>query len=169
MIGIQEVYNGSVPLWPQLVAPSTTPTTNVLDITAAANSVAGKIRILLYYGASDTALTVAKLQGSNTNNGSDWADISGSIIGTDVDVNGTATTLPGTTSDNHVYGWLVNTNGGAYRYYKVVITTSSAGSAGAQLAVIAELDSRSNILSPIDYAQGLTICMAVPLITPASH
>ena len=171
MKSIQDVFIGQVPAFPQVVATSTTFNSNPFDISKCPRNMATSLRILFILGATDTTFTTLKVQGTDDDpTGSPtWHDLVGTRYGTDNDVDGIATTLPGTGSDNNVYGWLINANSGNYRYYRVEAVTSSTGSAGALITIVVEADQVANIQSPIAYATGFKAIMAYPVVQQTAH
>ena len=84
------------------------------------------LTVTLYLGDTDIALTVMKLQESDTS-GSGYADVSG----------GAFSSLPAATDDNKFYRFFVPLQG-RKRYLKPVITVGN-GSTGAFAAIWAEL------------------------------
>ena|SRR5436309_823831 len=82
--------------------------------------------LTLYLGDLDIALTVLKLQETDTS-GSGYADVSG----------GAFSSLPAATDDNKFYRFFVPLNG-RKRYLKPVVTVGN-GSTGAFAAIWAEL------------------------------
>ena len=112
--------------------------------------------------------TTLKLQGSNTNNGTDWLDVDGAIVGTSIDVNGNVSTLPDTTFANKFIAFTVNTNSGAFRYYRVVATADSAGTS-CHIGITALLGNRGNVALTQDIATGAAQLLCVPPVIPAQH
>lgn len=170
MIDNQNIYLGTPLAWPQLIAPTASLTSNVLDITAIPGAgTSGKATIALYLGVTDAALTTLKLQGSNDN--STFTDIADSIYGTATDIDGVVSTLPaasGATGDNHIFGWLINTRGGAYRYYQAVLTVGT-GTNGANIAIVCLLGELSKQIGKAAYSQGFKELLAIPNVNPATH
>lgn len=164
MINVQEV-GLKVLAEPQLIN-NTTLNSATLDIVQQAAN-ASKLRINLFLGTTDVAFTTLKLQSSDTNSGSDWVDVDGSVYGTDLDINGNASTLPGATDDNKIFGWTVNANGGAPRYYRVVATVGN--STGANICIVAEYGHRSNNLLAQDITTGFAELLCVPPVIPSTH
>lgn len=148
-------------------AHNTTYNSPTIDIFNEAG-VASKALIAVLIGDNDDAFTTLKLQGSNTDNGTDWEDVDGSVFGTDPDVNGDTSVLPGATFADEAIGWTVNTNGGAYRYYRVVAAANAVGAA-APLGIIALLGHRSNVPADQAVAMGVAQLLCVPPVTPATH
>lgn len=143
----------------------TTYTSPTIDIFNLAG-VASKALIVVAVGTNTDNITTLKLQGSNDD--SSYEDVSGGVVGTDVDVNGDVSVLPGTTFDNEAIAFTVNTNSGAYRYYQVVAAADSAGSS-CHIGIYALLGHRGNVVVPQDVATGVNTLMCVPPVIPESH
>jgi hypothetical protein len=72
-------------------------------------------KIVLHIGATDVAATVLKIQESDTNNGSDWDDITGTSL--------SGTQLFAATDDNKIWAiWGIALSGSRMRYQRVVAT-----------------------------------------------
>ncbi len=108
----------------------TPPAARVNNASLTANEIDAKgfdyLTVTLYLGDTDIALTVMKLQESDTS-GSGFADVSG----------GAFSSLPAATDDNKFYRFFVPLQG-RKRYLKPVITVGN-GSTGAFAAIWAEL------------------------------
>jgi hypothetical protein len=162
MINVQEVGLKTI-IQPSLINNGTT-TSSTFDILQF-SGVAAKLRIVLAIGATDVAFTTLKLQGSNDD--SSYEDIDGSVYGTDIDINGDVSTLPGAGDDNKQYGWTVNSNSGAFRYYQIVATVANA--TGAYVHGFVEYGQRGNNALSQDVTTGFTELLCVPPVIPAQH
>jgi hypothetical protein len=165
MISVQDIFIQQV--IQDTNVHGTTFDSNTIDIFNEAG-VASKAGIIVAVGTNTDAFTTLKLQGSNTNNGTDWADVDGSVVGTDVDVNGDVSVLPGVSFANKFIYFTINTNSGAYRYYRVVATANSAGTS-CHIGVYALLGHRGNVALPQDVATGADTIMCVPPVIPDTH
>ena len=148
-------------------AHGTTYNSATVDIFNLAG-VAAKCLFVVAVGTNTDNFTALKLQGSNADNGSDWEDVDGSVVGTDLDVNGNVSTLPDTTFTNKNIAWTVNTNSGAYRYYRLVATADSAGTS-CHFAFFVLLGQRGNVALTQDIATGVTELLCVPPVIPTTH
>jgi hypothetical protein len=86
-------------------------------------------------GATDIAMTALKVQESDDD--STYADVTGLVYGTSTNDAGSTSTLPTATSDNGLFGFLVDLRG-RKRYLKVVATFGN-GAAGGYIAALATL------------------------------
>jgi hypothetical protein len=122
---------------------SITPPAAIVDnasFTTAAVDTRGYdwLRVTVYLGATDIAMTALKLQESNDDGSSDaYADISGAVFGTSTGLSGSTSTLPSATGDNLFYTFLVKLNG--RKRYIDVVATAGDGSAGTYAAIFGEL------------------------------
>lgn len=168
--GIQSVYIGKPLLWPQNLNGATA-TSQTFDIQTLGIQTSRALRITLFAGpnganAPDVSLTALKIQGSNTS-GSGYVDVTGAVFGTSLDVNGATSALPNAAALNHgTFGFLIDTAGGAYRYYQIVVTAGS-GTYGVDLFALVEADRLAEMVSPDDVAQGYTggLLVAPPFLT----
>jgi hypothetical protein len=92
--------------------------------------------IILITGATDIALTAAKLTESDTA-GSGHADITGTRFGTDNNISGSASTLPSATDDNGIFKWELDLRK-RKRFLDGVITVGD-GTSGGFYVVVAKL------------------------------
>lgn len=162
MINVQEVGLKTI-IQPQLINNGTT-TSLTFDVLQYAG-VASKLRVVLAIGATDVAFSALKLRGSNDD--TNYEDVDGSVFGTDLDINGDVSTLPGAGDDNKQYGWTVNSNSGAFRYYQIVATVANA--TGAYVHGFVEYGHRGNNAGPQDVTTGFTELLCVPPVIPAEH
>jgi hypothetical protein len=95
------------------------------------------VEIIVDLGATDIALTVLKVQETDTT-GAGYADIATSIFGTALNDTGVASVLPSATDDNHLFSFLIDCRGGRKRFLKPVVTFGN-GAAGGFATVFAEL------------------------------
>jgi len=128
-----------------------TPPAAIVDNTSfatAAIDTAGfdYLQVVVTLGATDIALTVLKLQTSDTDGS--YADLTGAVFGTSTGIDGVASTLPSATDDNKIFVIEVDLRG-KKRWFDLVATIGD-GSAGGFLAVTAIL-SKSEI-APITAA-----------------
>jgi hypothetical protein len=92
--------------------------------------------VFFQLGASDVAMAALKLTECDTTGGS-FTDITGTVFGTAVDIDGTTTALPGTTDDNKFEAWYVDLRK-RKRFMKVVATAGdgSTGTYGIAVALL---------------------------------
>lgn len=96
------------------------------------------LKVVVYVGDTDIAMTALKLQESNDDGSSDsYADISGAVFGTSTGLSGSASTLPSATGDNAFYIFIVKLNG--RKRYIDVVATAGNGSTGTYASIHAEL------------------------------
>lgn len=111
-----------------------------------------RVRIRLYLGATDIAMTALKVQSSATSGGS-FADITGATFDGGLNTDGTALALPSATDDNQVCVFDVDLQG-QNRFLKVVATFGD-GTSGGYIAGGASLyRGQGPLLSDTDYANG---------------
>jgi hypothetical protein len=98
-----------------------------------------KVDVIL--GALDIALTVLKLQESDTKASAttltSGTDITASIFGTANNDTGVASTLPSATDDTHVFSFFVDLRG--HKRYILPVITIGTGSTGGYCCVLATL------------------------------
>lgn len=116
---------------PNAIVDNAAFTTAVLDTAGYDYAV-----INVFLGPTDIAVANMRLQESNES-GANFADVSGSVFGTDNNDTGSASTLPSSTADNTFLSWFVDLRG-RKRYLDVALTAGD-GTAGTYAAVWAEL------------------------------
>lgn len=99
------------------------------------------VTIVVMLGALDIALTTLKLQQSDTNGS--FVDITGANFSTGTNTDGTASTLPSATDDNHFFAFQVDMRG--KKRWLSLSATMGAGSAGGYLAAFAILSRAEQI------------------------
>lgn len=94
--------------------------------------------VMCYVGATDIAMTVLKIQESDTS-GSGFADVTGLVYGaaTTLDIAGTASALPTATDDNKCFSFEIDMKG--RKRYLDLVATIGAGTTGAFFAAWAML------------------------------
>ena len=118
------------------------------------------VRIVVYLGATDIALTVLKVGESDTDGS--YTDITGLRFGTDNNIAGSASTLPSSTDDNKIFEFQIDMRG-IKRFLKLAITVG-VGTLGAFVTAWAELGRPQTI--PIGAAGfGASQVMRVPAST----
>lgn len=93
-------------------------------------------QVVVYLGATDIAMTVLKVQESDTS-GSGMADVTGLVFGTSNNLTGSASTLPAATDDNKFFVFDIDLRG-RKRYLDVGATVGD-GTAGQYTAIFAIL------------------------------
>jgi hypothetical protein len=116
---------------PAAIVDNASYTTAVLDTVGYDYAV-----INVFFGATDIAVVNMRLQQSDES-GANFADLSGSVYGTDNNDTGSASTLPSSTADNTFCSWFVDMRG--KKRYLDVILTAGDGAAGTYATVWAEL------------------------------
>lgn len=122
---------------------SITPPAAIVDnasYTTAAIDTFGfnKLRVTVYLGATDIAMTALKLQESDDSGMASAADITGAVYGTSANPDtGTTSALPSATDDNKFFVFYVDL-AGRKRYIDLVATAGN-GSEGTFLAAFADL------------------------------
>lgn len=92
--------------------------------------------IMVYIGATDIAMTVLKVQESDTS-GSGFADVTGLIGGTSTDIDGSTSVLPSATADNGFHVFHVDLR--KRKRYLDIGATVGDGTAGTYIAISARL------------------------------
>lgn len=100
--------------------------------------------IYLILGASDIALTVAKVNESDVKGSSSTLTNGTLVPGSDYSVS--PATLPSATDDNNIFAWHIDLNGPRKRYLLPAVTVGT-GSAGAYGTIIAVLSRGSQFPS----------------------
>lgn len=149
-----------VPELPKLVA-ITPPAAIVDDASLTTTSVDCKgfsfARIFVYLGATDIAMAALKVQESD--NDSDYSDVTGLIFGTSYKDTGAASTLPSATDDNKFFVFDVDLRG--RKRYLDLTATCGNGSTGTYVCAWAELY-RGEITPANAAAAGIGQRLAVP-------
>ena len=119
---------------------SVTPPAAIIDnaaVTTAEIDTLGfdHLTVVMYLGATDIALTVAKLQSGDVSG--THADVSGLDFDGDTDIDGNTATLPSATDDNKFFIWDVDLRG-QKRYWDVAATVGD-GTSGGFVAIWAVL------------------------------
>lgn len=97
-----------------------------------------KLKVTVFLGATDIAMTALKLQESDDSGMSGAADITGAVYGTSINPDtGTASALPSATDDNKFFTFFVDLKG--RKRYIDLVATAGDGSTGTFLAAWAEL------------------------------
>lgn len=94
-----------------------------------------RLKVVLYFGAMDIAVTAMKLQYSDTDGS--YGDLTGAIFGTSTNSAGSTSTLPSATDDNKFFVFDVDLRD-KKRYFDLVLTLGD-GATGTYVAVWAEL------------------------------
>jgi hypothetical protein len=89
-------------------------------------------------GVTANALSAHKIQQSDQSNMASPADISGTVMGTDNNDTGSASTLPSATDDNKAFQTLVDLRG-KKRYLKPSITTPVSANNTCLISVVCKL------------------------------
>jgi hypothetical protein len=89
-------------------------------------------------GVTAVALTAHKIQQSDLSNMGSAADISGTVMGTDNNDTGSASTLPSASDDNKAFQTLIDLRG-KKRYLKPSITTPVSANNTALISVVCRL------------------------------
>lgn len=101
------------------------------------------VTIIFQYGTSDIAMAALKVQESKNSDGNPdaYADITGTVVGTAVDITGTTSALPSASDDGQLVVWHINTRG-RERYFDLVATAGdgSTGSFASALAILSQGD-----------------------------
>lgn len=98
-------------------------------------------QIILQLGAMDIAVTLLKVQESAASNMASASDVNGTVVGTDLDAEGAASSLPGATFDTTTTGIVIidiPLPVGRKRYLDLVVTMGD-GSAGNFASAVALL------------------------------
>ena len=93
------------------------------------------LEVFVYLGATDIAMTVLKLQESDSDGS--YADVTGLIYGTSAGIAGTTSALPSATADNTCFKFEVDLRG-RKRWFDLVATTGT-GSTGTYFTAFALL------------------------------
>jgi hypothetical protein len=93
------------------------------------------MRVVVWLGATDIAMTALKLQTSDTDGS--YGDLTGAVFGTSTNIAGSTSTLPADDADTLAFVFLVNLVG-KKRYFDLVAMAGD-GSAGTYLFAFAEL------------------------------
>ena len=91
------------------------------------------LNIICQLGATDIAITALTVTESDTS-GSGHADVTGLIMGTSVDIDGTASVLPSATDDNKFVSFDIDLR--ARKRYIDVTATAGDGTNGTYLTII---------------------------------
>jgi hypothetical protein len=91
--------------------------------------------IYLYLGATDIAMTVLKVQESDTDSG--YADVTGLVYGTSAGIGGSTSALPTATDDNKCFKFEVDLRG--RKRYLDLVATCGDGAAGTYATAFALL------------------------------
>lgn len=96
------------------------------------------LRVIVYLGDLDIAMTALKLQESNDDGSSDsYADIAGCVYGTSAGLSGSTSALPSATGDNSFYVFIVPLK--VRERYIDLVATGGDGSTGAYITALGEL------------------------------
>jgi hypothetical protein len=95
------------------------------------------LRVLVYLGATDIAMSALKLQESDDSGMSGAADITGQVYGTSASIAGTTSALPSATDDNKCFAFEVDLRG--RKRYIDLVATCGDGTAGTYVAAFALL------------------------------
>ena len=93
------------------------------------------LEVFVYLGATDIAMTVLKLQESDSDGS--YVDVTGLVYGTSAGIAGTTSALPSATADNTCFKFEVDLRG-RKRWFDLVATTGT-GSTGTYLTAFALL------------------------------
>lgn len=97
-----------------------------------------KLKVTVFLGATDIAMTALKLQESDDSGMSGAADISGAVYGTSTNPDtGSASALPSATDDNKFFVFYVDLKG--RKRYIDLVATAGDGTAGTFMTAWAEL------------------------------
>jgi hypothetical protein len=122
---------------PAAIVDNASLTTNVIDCKGF-----NFLRVVVYFGAMDIAVTALKLQeadaASDATTLTSGADITGTVFGTATIDAGSTSALPTATDDNKFFTFEVDLRG-RKRYVKPVVTCGDRA-AGTYVCVWAELD-----------------------------
>ena len=127
---------------------SITPPAAIVDnasYTTATIDTAGfaYLRVLVYLGATDIAMTALKLQESDDSGMSGAADITGLVYGTSASIAGTTSALPTATDDNKCFAFEVDLRG--RKRYIDLVATAGDGSTGTFLTAFALLSRAGDV------------------------
>jgi hypothetical protein len=89
--------------------------------------------IIVLIGATDVAMTVLKMQESDTS-GSGFADITGLVYGTSSDIDGNTSALPTATDDNKQFIFQIDLRG--RKRYLDLVATCGDGTNGTYIAAV---------------------------------
>lgn len=96
------------------------------------------LEIVVQFGAMDIAVAAMKVQQSDVKASAtaltSGVDVTGTVVGTDANDTGSASTLPSATADNTLFSFLIDLRG-KKRYILPVITLGD-GSAGTYVSVL---------------------------------
>ena len=98
--------------------------------------------LVFHLGTSDIAVAALKVQESDDDGSSDtYADVTGTVVGTAVDITGTTSALPSATDDGQLVVWHINTRN-RERYLDLVATAGdgTAGSFASAIAILSQGD-----------------------------
>ena len=143
--------SGSATPSPAAISDNASPTTNSIDTKGW-----DYLEVYVVFGAMDIAMAALKLQSSDTDGS--YADVTGLVSGTSLNIAGETSTLPIDTRDNTIYGLQVDLRG-QKRYFDLVITTGN-GDAGTYVMAIARL-SRGKDMPTTAAEMGLLECLRV--------
>jgi hypothetical protein len=119
---------------------SVTPPAAIIDnaaVTTASIDTVGwdYLEVYVYLGAIDIAMTVCKLQTSDTDGS--YADLTGAVYGTSTDIAGSTSALPIATDDNKCFKFEIDLRG-KKRYFDLAATCGD-GAAGTYITAFALL------------------------------
>jgi len=115
---------------PDAVVDNTTWTSSAVDCRGYNHA-----RLVFYVGATDIALSALSVQESD--NDSDYSDVDGTVVGTDIALDGSASDLPSATDDDKFWVFDIALQG-RKRYLKFAATAGD-GTTGTYAAAWAEL------------------------------
>ena len=127
---------------------SVTPPAAIVDnasLTTATIDTAGfaYLRVFLYLGATDIAMSALKLQESDDSGMSGAADITGLVYGTSASIAGTTSALPTATDDNKCFVFEVDLRG--RKRYIDLVATCGDGTAGTYATAFALLSRAGDV------------------------
>ena len=127
---------------------SVTPPAAIVDnasLSTATIDTAGfaYLRVFLYLGAMDIAMTALKLQESDDSGMSGAADITGLVYGTSNGISGSASALPTATDDNKCFTFEVDLRG--RKRYIDLVATCGDGAAGTYATAFALLSRAGDV------------------------
>ena len=130
---------------PAAIANNTSPATSSVDTKGFRYA-----RIVLFLGATDIALTALKVQEADDD--STYSDITGTVMGTDNNTGGSASTLPSATDDNKFFVFEIDLRG--RKRYLDLVMTGGDGAAGTYATALAIL-SRAKVVPDSVTEKGL--------------
>ena len=127
---------------------SVTPPAAIVDnasLSTATIDTAGfaYLRVFLYLGAMDIAMTALKLQESDDSGMSGAVDITGLVYGTSNGISGSASALPTATDDNKCFTFEVDLRG--RKRYIDLVATCGDGAAGTYATAFALLSRAGDV------------------------